>query len=211
MNMLFDNEDTLIYLTMYIHKYNFYNMIENSNEIILPFEMLYNLLHTSKHFREIILDKKNKFPNIETIMLQYKREIVLPKFKQELIDISKRKPIVESKLKNIPLQLEILENRDKKKIYINYVKKTIHYSDCNYSFHPNDYYPNDNYNLEKMEKFFKENNYSNKDKISNFETFDIYMKNYYMFSNFKICNNSCICKCLNNEIKNYLKKMNSNN
>ena len=120
--------------------------------------------------------------------------------------LNKRKPLIETKLKHIPLQLKILENRHKNNIYINYLKKTIHYRDCNYSFSPNDYYPNDNYNLQKMEKFFKENNYNNKDNISNFTSLDIYLKNYYLFANFKLCNNSCICKSLNNEIKDHLKK-----
>lgn len=204
MELLFENEDILLNLMKYIQKYNFYNMIEDTNDIKRPLEILFILSHTCKNFRNMILDKKYNFPKIKDLMIFYKREIVLPRLEQELFNINKRKPILEKALINLPIQLDILENVKENNIYINYVKKTLHHNDCNYSFTPNDYYPNDNYNLDRMNAYFKKNNFNNKDKITNFTSFDIYMKNYCMFMNFKICDNSVVCKCLKKEIQNYL-------
>ena len=79
MDILFDNEDSIVSLLTYINKYNFYNMIEETSEISRSLEMLYNLCHTCKIFREIILNKKYKFPSINSIMIRYKRENIITK------------------------------------------------------------------------------------------------------------------------------------
>tara|TARA_B100001248_G_C27375952_1_gene454288 strand:+ start:691 stop:1320 length:630 start_codon:yes stop_codon:yes gene_type:complete len=204
MKLLLENEDALLNLMKYIQKYNFYNMIEDTTDIKRPLEMLFILSHTCKDFRNIILDKKYNFPKINDLMIFYKREIILPRLKQEFENMNKRRPILEKALTNLPIQLDILENRKKNNIYINYVKKTIHLRNCIYSFHANDYYPNDEHNLNKMKVYFEKYNFNNEDKITNFTSFDIYTKNYCMFMNFKICDNSIVCKCLNKEIQDYL-------
>ena len=149
MNLLLLNEDTLVYLLQYIHSYTYKNYLENTNEINSYKNIIFTLCHTSKYFRNKIQDKKYNFPTIKSLMIQYKKEIVLPKLLNELDELNKRKPILEKYIKYIPIQLEILENNENI-IYINYVKQTIHHRDCTYSFTPNEYYQNDNINLERM-------------------------------------------------------------
>jgi hypothetical protein len=155
MDLLLSNEDVLVYLLQYIHSYTYKNYLENIYEINSYKNIIFTLCHTSKYFRNKIEDKKYNFPTIKLLMIQYKKEIVLPRLLNELDELNKRKPILEKYIKIIPIQLEILENNEDI-IYINYINKTIHHKDCTNSFTSliNEYYPDDNINLHKMEIIF---------------------------------------------------------
>lgn len=201
MDLLLSNEDALVYLFQYIHSYTCKNYLENTNEINSYKNIIFILCHTSKYFRNKIQEKKYNFPTIKSLMIQYKKEIVLPKLLNELDELNKRKPILEKYIKYIPIQLEILENNENI-IYFDYVNQTIHHRDCTYSFTPNEYYPDDNINLERMKLFFKENNFKNEKQITNFLSMENFIKNKHLFYNFRYCNKTLICKCLNKEIKN---------
>ena len=208
MELLFENEDTLLVLMKYIENYYYTHSCKSDNISIshsLPNLILLTLCHTCKDFREIILDKRYNFPKIDELILTYKRAVVLPRLKNELKSINERKPILENTLRFLPSKLNILEHKTRDDIYINYNQKTIHHKECCKSFTPSQYYPNDTSNLKRMNRYFKEIKFENKDKITNFTSFEIYIKNHYIFINFKICNNSNICKCLHNEIQKSLK------
>ena len=53
-----------------------------------------------------------------------------------------------------------------------------------------------------MKLFFKENNFKNEDQVTNFLSIRNFIKNKHLFYNFRYCNKTLICKCLNKEIKN---------
>ena len=206
MNNIFENEDTLVYLMKYIQNYNLKNMIEDENELHIPYQILLNLSHTNKTFRELILNVKYSFPKINEIMIYYKKNIFIPKLKLELEELNKRKDKIENALYILPIHLNILENKNKNELYINYANKMIHHCKCNYSFSTNTYHPiNDNKNLDSMKIFLKKNNLENSN-LNNFISFHKYIEYYYVFINFKFCNNSACCKCLYNEVQEYLKK-----
>ena len=208
MELLFENEDTLLCLMKYIQNYYYINSSITDNIAItpsLPNLMLLTLCHTCKDFREIILDKRYEFPKIDELILTYRRAVILPRLENELKRINERKPILEDTLRFLPIKLNILEHKTRDDIYINYSQKTIHHKECCKSFTWRPNYPNDTSNLGIMNRYFKEIEFENKDKITNFTSFEIYIKNYYIFMNFKICKNSNVCKCLHNEIQKCLK------
>jgi hypothetical protein len=58
----------------------------------------------------------------------------------------------------------------------------------------------------KWKLFFKENNFKNKEQITNFMSIKNFVKNKHLFYKFKYCNKTLVCKCLNKEIKNEIIK-----
>ena len=103
-----------VYLMKYIQNYNLKNMIEDENELHIPYQILLNLSHTNKTFRELILNVKYSFPKINEIMIYYKKNIFIPKLKLELEELNKRKDKIENALYILPIHLNILENKNKK-------------------------------------------------------------------------------------------------
>ena len=205
MELLFENNDTLIYLLKIIYDEKCKQQVNNSELQIMSrikiykeygerISMLYKLCHTSRDLRKIIL---NNFQPIKMLMLEYKRLIILPKLSNELKIINNRKFELENRLKILPMELMI--ERDIQfnfcKIYINYKNKKIHYSDCNYCN------VNENMNLQ-MNKFKNDNKIDF--DLTNPITLNKLIENFYYFVNFKICNNSQICKCLHKEVKDIL-------
>jgi hypothetical protein len=207
MELLFENEDTLLCLMKYIQNYYFNSRRTNNiairmfnpikrNITSLPNLMLFTLCHTCKDFRKIILNKRYNFPKIDELMLIYRRAVILPRLENELKRINERKPILEDALRFLPIRFNILEHKTEDNIYINYIQKTIH---------QRQHYPTDGSNLEIMNRYFKEIEFENKDKITNFTSFEKIHKNNYIFMNFKICKNTNVCKCLQSEIQKCLK------
>lgn len=208
MDVLIKNQDVLLYLLKYIQKYNYFNLCENEDND--SFIILYYLSHCCKGIREIIIDKKNNFPKIKYLMFYYKKNIILPNLKNELIELNNRKILLENQIYILPIQLDLIQSdfTDRKIIYINYKNKIIHHKDCNYSYSYNEFFPEDTKNLESMKKYFKQIDFKNEDNINNFISFKDYIKYYYILMNFKICNNSINCKCLHNKIQNYFRDIN---
>jgi hypothetical protein len=196
MELLLENNDTLICLLNYIKNYNYYNYDdEEENKYIDPNIVLYILCHTNHYFRHSISNEKNEFPKIKNLMINYKEQIIIPKLKEELKEIENRKYILENSLKILPIKMKILRNSNLNKIYINYKTQIIHYEHCNY-------YSVLDYVDKELNKIMNHKNL----KLPNPLSLDKYLENYSFFINFKICDNSLICKCLYNEIQNSLRK-----
>ena len=201
MELLLENNDTLIYLLNYIKNYNYHNYDdEEENKYIDPNIVLYILCHTNHYFREIISNEKNEFPKIKNLMINYKEQIIIPKLKEELKQIDNRKHVLENSLKMLPIKMKILRNSNLYNLNVNYKTRIIHYKYCNH-------YGIEDYVDKEMNQIMNYMNHKNL-KLPNPLSLDKYLENYSFFLNFKICDNSLICKCLYNEIQNIFSKNN---
>ena len=98
----------------------------------------------------------------------------------------------------LPIKMKILRNSNLYHLNVNYKTRIIHYKYCNH-------YGIEDYVDKEMNKIMNYMNHKNL-KLPNPLSLDKYLENYSFFINFKICDNSLICKCLYNEIQNIFTK-----